>query len=176
MWFLLPKKSLRLFPQKQYFLFIHRNVHSSIRWDEDQVAGPWRCRYHRPLCFVITSKLKLLRCVYVASIIIVQINGQLKSQKEMRISDKRAFWFRPCMHMQLYACTSDTNGVKFFIHSFIHLLIQQPLKKRIISRCGKNKNKNNNNKKRNKQTNKQTKKLFTLLRYERAAYLSNVSS
>ena len=62
------------------------------------------------------------------------------------------------MHMQLYACTSDTNGVKFFIHSFIHLLIQQPLKKRIISRCGKNKNKNNNNKKRNKQTNKQTNK------------------
>ena len=60
------------------------------------------------------------------------------------------------MHMQLYACTSDTNGVKFFIHSFIHLLIQQPLKKRIISRCGKNKNKNNNNKKRNKQTNKKT--------------------
>ena len=61
------------------------------------------------------------------------------------------------MHMQLYACTSDTNGVKFFIHSFIHLLIQQPLKKRIISRCGKNKNKNNNNNK-NKQTNKQTNK------------------
>ena len=60
------------------------------------------------------------------------------------------------MHMQLYACTSDTNGVKFFIHSLIHLLIQQPLKKRIISRCGKNKNKNNNNKKRNKQTNKKT--------------------
>ena len=61
------------------------------------------------------------------------------------------------MHMQLYACTSDTNGVKFFIHSFIHLLIQQPLKKRIISRCGKNKNKNNNNKKQtNKQTNKKT--------------------
>ena len=59
--------------------------------------------------------------------------------------------------MQLYACTSDTNGVKFFIHSFIHLLIQQPLKKRIISRCGKNKNKNNNNKKQtNKQTNKKT--------------------
>ena len=58
--------------------------------------------------------------------------------------------------MQLYACTSDTNGVKFFIHSFIHLLIQQPLKKRIISRCGKNKNKNNNNKKTNKQTNKKT--------------------
>ena len=63
------------------------------------------------------------------------------------------------MHMQLYACTSDTNGVKFFIHSFIHLLIQQPLKKRIISRCGENKNKNNNNKK-NKQTNKQTKKTY----------------
>ena len=58
--------------------------------------------------------------------------------------------------MQLYACTSDTNGVKFFIHSFIHLLIQQPLKKRIISRCGKNKNKNNNKKQTNKQTNKKT--------------------